>query len=101
MQEQELGTIIDLANTTVSYKTLGIENLALIKTSRGHMAVSPCFAIPKLEATDWIFSVEAIGAIGFGAWACWAWPVVRQSQMPLLTSKRCLISCAHWTDGVE
>ncbi|CAL1155111.1 unnamed protein product, partial [Cladocopium goreaui] len=58
VSEQELGTIIDLANNTVSYKTLGIENLALIKTSRGHMAVSPCFAIPKLEATDWIFSVE-------------------------------------------
>ena len=61
---QELGTIIDLANNTVSFRTLGVENLPLIKTSCGHMAISlldfgddphgsfPSFAIPKLEAAD-------------------------------------------------
>ena len=39
---QELGTIIDLANNTVSFRALGVanQNLPLIKASRGHMAAS-------------------------------------------------------------
>ena len=31
----------------------------------------PMLCHSQLEATDWIFSVEAIGPVGFGAWACW------------------------------
>lgn len=58
---QELGTVIDLSNSTVSFKALGVQNLPLIKTSRGHVAVSlldfgdaphgsfPSFAIPNLD----------------------------------------------------
>ena len=32
-ETKELGAIIDLANSTVSFRTLGVENLPLIKTS--------------------------------------------------------------------
>ena len=37
---QELGTVIDLGNNTVSFTAIDIKGLPLIKTSRGHLAIS-------------------------------------------------------------
>ena len=37
---QELGTVIDLANSTVSFLKLGVKNCPLIETSRGHLAIN-------------------------------------------------------------
>ena len=37
---QELGTVIDIGNSTVSFTSIDVKNLPLLRTSRGHLAIS-------------------------------------------------------------
>ena len=50
---EELGTVIDLGKQVVSFTALGVRNLALKKTARGHLAVNILDFDPENLAQDY------------------------------------------------